>query len=180
MAFGQIIAAVTGVGALVNMLRGYGDVPQPSADFLDLDKELDKIRIMYSDKEAYVRQSLLADLGEMNTKTAESLASRNILSSPLSQRSFGQNNKAYMIGLGKAMAEIKMQEANAEAGVLDMKTRYKQELYKTQYASAMSQFGYDVQGRNAITGLLTSVATAAATHGKSDNKDNKVDMGGKG
>jgi len=150
----------TGVGAVVGGLAGGFLSPKkkkaPKPQQIDITAQLAMIDAMYNQQKQQARTTLAESLKGLNKLTAQSLAGRGIYSSPVSQFSFGENQKSYAQALSQALSDLGAQQAmqkaqlSAQAQQFNMgqQGQYDQSMYQQQLASrqALSQALWSIGG----------------------------------
>ena len=105
------------------LIKGVGnlfkspDVPQPGQ--LDITAQLAMIDEAYNQQKQQAQTTLAESLKGQNRLTAQSLAGRGIYSSPVSQFSFGKNQKSYAQALSQALSDLGAQQAIQKNTIID-------------------------------------------------------------
>lgn len=157
------LAAGGTIGGLLASRRRV-DIPAPQQ--IDITQQLAMIDEAYNQQKQQAQTNLAESLKGQNKLTAQSLAGRGIYSSPVSQFSFGENQKSYAQALSQALSDLGAQQATQRAQLsagaqqfnLGQQNQYNQSRYQQQLANRqmLSQALFGLGGAG-IQGLMGSM-----------------------
>lgn len=127
-----------------------GDAPPG----VDISGELAKIRALYAAQADALKADSKQQLQEANKTTASNLAGRGILSSPVSEYSFGANQKAAGSDLTHALAGLYGGQASTESNLLGL-------LSGQANQANMMRYQQGNQNKNNMLALLLAGGLAA-------------------
>lgn len=159
MPIDPISAALLAASAGTTLAGIFGGRRTPS---IDISGELSRIGDLYNEQREFAKTSSKEQLQDLNKLTASDLAGRGILSSPVSEYSFGANRAQAQRSLAAALAGISSSEAGQRASLLERLTgvRARQDELAGERRRA---------GLTQLSALLAS-AGAAYGRGEADNR----------
>lgn len=152
------------IGAVVGGLAGLFSKKKKRPKALvapDISGELAKLDALYGTQRELLTQDVARQTGLMQGQTAQSLANRGILSSPVSEASFGRVRASGQQALSGGLAELYGQQATARSAALNSLLQYNQNIQQANQARQQASYDRQQQFQNQMLGVGLNLGTQA-------------------